>query len=79
MLQVHCPQLEQGPGVRGAGPKGRERGDTEQWEFPPNIVLEEWEKREIIGTVVEIATRAMLNLHFYTFGGKLFRGKCAVA
>ena len=63
------------PGIKGAGPKGKERGDTEQWVFPPNIKLEDWEKREIIGTVVEIATRAMFNLHFYTFGGKLFHQK----
>ena len=57
--------------------------------FPPNIILEEWEKKEIIGTVVEIATKAMFQLHFYTFGGRLFhqrgggpiglRGTCSIS
>ena len=30
------------PGMRGEGPRGRERGDQEQWEFPP-VILEDWE------------------------------------
>ena len=73
--QCRRSSLRTRPGVKGAGPKGKERGDTEQWVFSPNIKLEDWEKREIIGTVVEIATRAMFNLYFYTFGGKLFHQK----
>ena len=57
-------------------------------DFPP-IVLEQWEKDELISQVVKIATKAMFNNHFYKFGGKMFkqreggpiglRGTCAVA
>ena len=76
------------PGMRGTGPRGKTRGDQEQWIFPP-IVLEQWEKDELISQVVKIATKAMFNNHFYKFGGKMFkqreggpiglRGTCAVA
>ena len=34
------------PCIIGPGPRGRLRGDQEQWIFP-DVVLEEWEKREI--------------------------------
>ena len=57
------------PGVRGKGPMGKVRGDCEQWKFPP-VTLEEWEKKEMVATVVEIATITMFNQHYYDFAGK---------
>ena len=35
------------PGMRGSGPRGKTKGDQEQWAFP-DIVLEEWEKNNHI-------------------------------
>ena len=77
------------PGIKGAGPRGGERGDQEQWEFNPNLKLTEAEKREIIATVVSIATEELFKNHFYSFEGKTYhqrgggpiglRGTCAVA
>ena len=76
------------PGITGEGPRGKERGDQEQWEFP-RIVLTEEEKRGIIAAVIRVATEAMFQKHYYSFGGKTFhqqgggpiglRGTCAVA
>ena len=76
------------PGLRGAGPQGGERGDTEQWIFP-NVKLTKFEKRLLVGTVVKIATEAMFKNHYYGFGGKIFhqetggpiglRGTCSIA
>ena len=76
------------PGVRGTGPRGRTRGDQEQWQFP-QIKLEEWEKKEIIAQVLKTAIEAMFKKHFYKFDGKIFqqtaggpiglRGTCALA
>ena len=76
------------PSIKGKGPMGKIRGDSEQWIFP-SVKLEEWEERELIATVIEIAATAMFERHFYTFGGKQFkqsgggpiglRGTCAVA
>ena len=76
------------PGIKGAGPRGKARGDTEQWIFP-QVKLEEWEKRELVAVVVEILTEALFSKHYYTFGGKFFhqrgggplglRGTCAIA
>ena len=76
------------PGVKGPGPRGKVKGDQEQWLFPP-VVLTEKEKREGIAEVVALATKAMFNHHYYRFGGKTFhqvqggpiglRGTCAVA
>ena len=76
------------PGMKGAGPRGRTKGDQEQWCFP-DVTLEEWERREILGEVVSLATKAMFNNHFYKFGGRSYhqaqggpiglRGTCAVA
>ena len=76
------------PGIRAAGPKGPERGDQEQWVFPM-ITLTPENKREIIGTVLEIAVEAMFSHHYYTFDGRIFRqseggpiglrGTCALA
>ena len=60
------------PGMRGTGPRGAARRDQEQWVFPPNIVLEEWEKREILACVIRIATENMFKKHFYTFGGRTY-------
>ena len=57
------------PGIRGAGPKGPNRGDTDQWVFP-RVVLSEEDKLEIIGTVLCIATTAMFQHHYYSFGGR---------
>ena len=76
------------PGVKGAGPRGKLKGDQEQWIFM-DVILEEWEKREIVAEIVSMATRAMFRNHFYKFGGKMYRqasggpiglrGTCAVA
>ena len=76
------------PGIRGAGPKGPERGDTDQWIFP-RVVLSYEDKLEIIGTVLSIATSAMFQHHYYSFGGETYRqeeggpiglrGTCAIA
>ena len=76
------------PTVRGQGPKGKERGDQEQWTFP-KIVLEDWEKEEIVSEVISLATAAMFRNHYYSFGGKVFhqesggpiglRGTCSIA
>ena len=59
------------PDLKGVGPRGRVKGDQEQWEFP-DVVLEEWEKREIVAEVVSLATKAMFNNHFYQFGEETF-------
>ena len=74
--------------MKGKGPRGQMRGDSEQWIFP-SVVLEDWEKRELVARVIEIATLNMFNKHFYKFGGKSYhqskggpiglRGTCAVA
>ena len=76
------------PGIKGAGPRGKLKGDQEQWIFQ-KVVLTEWEKNEIISEVVSLATKAMFKNHFYKFGGKIYhqarggpiglRGTCAVA
>ena len=76
------------PGLRGTGPQGGERGDTEQWIFR-NVKLTKHEKRLLVGTVVKIATEAMFKNHYYGFGGKIFhqreggpidlRGTCSIA
>ena len=76
------------PGMRGSGPCGKARGDTEQWIFP-RVILEEWEIRELLGTVIEILTTALFENHYYTFGGVKYhqrgggpiglRATCAVA
>ena len=76
------------PGIKGSGPRGRWRGDTEQWVFP-RVVLTELEKKELVATVVEILVDAMFTKHYYTFGNKVYhqrkggpiglRGTCAVA
>ena len=36
------------PGVRGAGPKARDVGDTEQWVFP-RVTITDLDKLEILG------------------------------
>ena len=76
------------PSIISPGPRGRLRGDQEQWIFP-DVVLEEWEKREILAEVVGLAVQAMFGNHYYEFGGSKFhqaqggpiglRGTCAVA
>ena len=76
------------PGLTGEGPMGAVRGDQEQWEFP-RVKLTMEERRLIVATVVELATEAMFNNHFYGFGGKKFkqmeggpiglRGTCTLA
>ena len=76
------------PGVTGAGPMGRERGDQEQWVFP-TVTLTEGDKKELLASVIKIATQTMFQKHYYSFGGKKFnqkeggpiglRGTCAVA
>ena len=76
------------PGMKGAGPRSKIHGDTEQWIFP-QVKLSQEERKEIISEVIGIATKAMFENHFYNFGGKVFhqeqggpiglRGTCAVA
>ena len=76
------------PGIKGTGPRGKMRGDTEQWVFP-RVTLTPEEKKDLVATVIEIVTEAMFNTHFYTFGGKVYhqkgggpiglRGTCCVA
>ena len=76
------------PGIRGSGPRGKTRGDTEQWVFP-HVVLEEGEKKLLVGTVLQIMVRALFSTHHYSFGGKIYhqrgggpiglRGTAAVA
>ena len=76
------------PGIRGAGPRGPEKGDTDQWIFP-KVVLTKEDKLEIIGTVLCIATTALFKNHYYSFGGDMYRqngggpiglrGTCAIA
>ena len=51
------------PGLKGAGPRGKLKGDQEQWEFR-DVVLEPWEKNQIIAELVSLATRAMFCNHF---------------
>ena len=38
-------------------------------DSPPPIKLTEKEKRELIGTVIEIVTEALFSHHYYNFGG----------
>ena len=76
------------PGVRGEGPMGLDTGDSEQWRFP-RVKLTEEEKKEIVATVMKIATEFMFKSHIYTFAGKMYkqktggpiglRGTCAIA
>ena len=76
------------PGVTGAGPKGKSRGDCEQWIFP-RVELTQKEKDDIVATVVKIAVKQMFETHIYSFGGKRYkqtgggpiglRSTCAVA
>ena len=58
-----------GPGITGEGPMGRERGDQEHWEFP-QVVLEGWEKKQIIASVLKVATETMFRKHYSSFGGE---------
>ena len=77
------------PGIKGAGPRGKTRGDQEQWIFDPNVVLTEEDKREIKAIVMSIVTEELFKNHFYSFGGATFhqqqggpiglRATCAVA
>ena len=59
------------PGMRGEGPMGKERGDQEQWRFPP-VKLTKEQKKEVIATVVKIATKFMFDSRVYTFAGKMY-------
>ena len=60
------------PGIRGAGPRGPECGDTEQWVFP-RVVLKPEDKLEILGTVLSIAVTELFKHHYYSFGGATYR------
>ena len=62
------------PGVKGAGPMGSEPHDQEQWRFP-EVTIKEEEKREVIATVVAIATKVLFSNHLYTFSNKVYRQK----
>ena len=75
------------PGIKGAGPRGRLRGDQEQWIFDPKAKLTDDIKKELLATVVEIVTEQLFKHHYYTFGGQIYhqqdggsiglRGTCA--
>ena len=77
------------PGIRGDNPRGKQRGDQEQWVFKKNIILTDAMKKELIATVVSIATKELFNNNFYSFGGLTYhqreggpiglRATCAVA
>ena len=60
------------PGVRGAGPLGPEIHDQEQWMFPEVVVTDE-ERKEVIATVISIATKELFSNHLYTFANKVYR------
>ena len=60
------------PGVRGEGPMGPTVHDQEQWRFPDVVITEE-ERKEVIATVVAIATKVLFSNHLYSFGGKVYR------
>ena len=62
------------PGMKGSGPLCKIRGDTEQCEFP-QITLTEDEKKELVGTVVQIIVEALFNHHYYTFGNEMYHQK----
>ena len=49
------------PGIRGDKPRGKQRGDQEQWVFKKNIILTDTIKKELIATVVSIATKELNN------------------
>ena len=76
------------PGLKGVGPQGGVRGDQDQWVFP-HVRLRPKEKRLLVAVVVEIATEAMFQHHYYHFGGKKYkqtgggpiglRGTCTIA
>ena len=57
------------PGLKGEGPQGGQRGDQEQWVFP-QVRLRTDEKRMVLATVIQIATEAMFQHHYYGFAGK---------
>ena len=57
--------------MRGSGPRGKVRGDTEQWGFP-QVIITEQEKNDVVATVVRIMTEAMFLRHYYMFGGKVY-------
>ena len=57
------------PGLKGVGPQGGGRGDQEQWVFP-QVRLRTDEKRMVLATVIQIATEAMFQHHYYGFAGK---------
>ena len=57
------------PGMRGVGPRGKLRGDQEQWVWRKNIVLGEDEKTKILTEVIKIVTETMFKRHYYSFGG----------
>ena len=46
--------------------------DQEQWRFPDVVITEE-ERKEVIATVVAIATKVLFSNHLYSFGGKVYR------
>ena len=62
------------PGVRGKGPMGADKGDTEQWRFP-KVKLSPRDKQLIIADVVKISTEVIFNNHLYKFGGKVYKQK----
>ena len=60
------------PGLTGTGPQGALKGDSEQWVFP-KVRLKWVEKRLLVATVVELATKAMFDNHYYGFNGRKFK------
>ena len=60
------------PGLRGEGPWGGTRGDTEQWKFP-HVRLRAGERKLLIAKVVMLATTAMFKHHYYGFAGAKYQ------
>ena len=63
------------PCVKGVGPQGPGRGDTEQWVFPEGVTLTDRERKMTVATVIKIGVEKMMNTHIYTFGDKFYLQK----
>ena len=63
ILPVRRSSTGHRPGVRGRGPMGKDRGDTEQWRFPA-VKSTDREKLLVVAEMIKF------NNHLYTLGGK---------
>ena len=62
------------PGIKGPGPRGKTRGDQEQWIFDLNMTLTDENKEELIASVVGIVMEHLFKLHYYSFGERSTTG-----